>query len=471
MGISFALFLRRKRYKFWQPKQTSEWSGRHVAFYCNGVLFSNASRLTMPRILTKIQSAVYRATTVVNARYRDDLLDFQAMSLTYSTLLSLVPFLAVMFSVLKAFEVQNVLEPFLMQMLQPLGREASQVVNRIIHFVDNIRVGILGGVGVAMLFYTVVTLVAKVEDALNRIWRLPRSRTWPQRVTAYLSVVLVGPVMVFTALTLTASAQSYWLVERLFEIGFFSYMFTLATSVMPFVLLCATFTFLYKLMPYTNVRFSSALVGGATAGILWQLVGMGFAAFVANSARYAAVYSSLAIMIVFLIWLYVGWLIFLVGGEVTYFHQYPSVFVHEALQRGRGHRFEEWLALTALVEITRRHFSDKNPWQSAELADYLGVSSLENFIDKFVRAGILLRSADPEGVALARPPEAVTIKDILDIVDDSATQDDQNAGPAADILRRRDQAVQTALDGITLKSLVAENRSTIVRFPRSGSST
>jgi membrane protein len=420
----------------------------------------------MPRILTKIQSAVYRATAVANARYRDDVLNLQAISLTYSTLLSLVPFLAVMFSVLKAFEVQNVLEPFLMQMLQPLGREASQVANRIINFVDNIRVGILGGAGLAMLFYTVVTLVAKVEDALNQIWRLPRSRTWPQRVTAYLSVVLVGPVMV-----LTASAQSYWLVERLFEIGFFSYMFTLATSVMPFVLLCATFTFLYKLMPYTSVRFSSALVGGATAGILWQLVGMGFAAFVANSASYAAVYSSFAIMVVFLIWLYVGWLIFLVGGEVTYFHQYPSVFVHEALRRGRGHRFEEWLALTALVEITRRHFSDQNPWQSTELADHLGVSSLENFIDQFVRAGILLRSADPEGVALARPPEAVTIKDILDIVDDSATQYDKNTGPAAEILRRRDQAVQDALDGITLKSLAAENRPTILRFPRSGSGT
>jgi membrane protein len=423
----------------------------------------------MARILTKIQRAVYLATAVANARYRDDVLNLQAMSLTYSTLLSLVPFLAVMFSVLKAFEVQNVLEPFLMQMLQPLGLEASQVANRIIQFVDNIRVGILGAAGVALLFYTVVTLVAKVEDALNQIWRLPRSRTWPQRVTAYLSVVLVGPVMVFTALTLTASAQSYWLVERLFEIGFFSYLFTLATSVMPFVLLCATFTFLYKLMPYTNVRFSSALIGGATAGILWQLVGMGFAAFVANSARYAAVYSSFAIMIVFLIWLYVGWLIFLVGAEVTYFHQYPSVFVHEALRRGRGHRFEEWLALTALIEITRRHFSEDNPWRSTELADHLGVSSTENFIDQFVRAGILLRSADPEGVALARPPETVTIKDILDIVADSATQDDKNAGPATDILRRRDQAVQNALEGITLKSLIAENRSTILRFSRSGS--
>lgn len=439
----------------------------------NGIMFSSARRLIMPRILTKIQSAIYRATVVAYARYRDDILNLQAMSLTYSTLLSLVPFLAVMFSVLKAFEVQNVLEPFLLEMLQPLGREASQVANRIINFVDNIRVGILGAAGVAMLFYTVVTLVAKVEDALNQIWHLPRSRTWPQRVTTYLSVVLVGPVMVFTALTLTASAHSYWLVGRLFEIGFFSYMFTLATSVMPFVLLCATFTFLYKLMPYTKVRFSSALIGGATAGILWQLVGMGFAAFVANSAQYAAVYSSFAIMIVFLIWLYVGWLIFLVGGEVTYFHQYPSVFVHEALRGGRGHRFEEWLALTALVEITRRYFSDENLWQSNELAHYLGVSSLESFVDKFVRAGILLRSAEPEGVALARPPETVTVKDILDFVGDSDTQDDdkKNAGPAVDILLRRDQAVQNALDGITLESLVPENRSTIIRFPRSGSGT
>jgi membrane protein len=419
----------------------------------------------MRTLLTTIRTALYRATVVAIGRYRNDVLDLQAMSLTYSTLLSLVPFLAVMFSVLKAFEVQNILEPFLLQMLQPLGPEASRVANAIINFVDNIRVGILGAAGVAMLFYTVVTLVAKVEDALNQIWRLPRSRTWGQRVTAYLSVVLVGPVMIFTALTLTASAQSYWLVERLFEIGFVSYIFTLTTSVMPFILLCATFTFLYKLIPYTNVRLSSALIGGATAGILWQLVGMGFAAFVANSARYAAIYSSFAILIVFLIWLYVGWLIFLIGAEVTYFHQYPAAFVREALPGGRGHRFEEWLALSALVEITRRHFSDKNPWQSTELAAYLGVSSLENLFDEFIKAGILLRSAEPEGVALARPPETVTVKDILAIVGNAAMEEVKSTGAAADVLLRRDQAVQKALEGITLRSLVAENPSTVAKLP------
>jgi membrane protein len=423
----------------------------------------------MGTIFAKAQGSLYRATVIANSRYRDDVLSLQAMSLTYSTLLSLVLFLAVMFSVLKSFGVQNALEPLLTQLLQPLGADASAVTNEIIGFVDNLRVGILGALGMAMLFYTVVTLVAKIEDALNRIWRLPRSRTWGQRITAYLSVVLVGPVMVFTALTLIASAQSYWLVERLVRIGFVSYVFTLTTNVMPFVLFCATFAFLYKLIPYTHVRLSSALVGGATAGILWQLVGMAFAAFVANSARYAAIYSSFAIIVVFLIWVYVGWLIFLVGAEVAYFHQHPSAFIREALPGGKGHRFQEWLALSALVEITRRHLSQAPPWQSTELAAYLGVPNLENLFDEYVRAGILLRSAEPEGVALARPPETVAVKEVLDIVGDSAALAIDHVGPANQILLQRDHAVRKALEGTNLRSLIEENSATIVRLPHSES--
>jgi membrane protein len=425
----------------------------------------------MNSLLNRIGTAIYQATVVANARYRDDVLNLQAMGLTYSTLLSLVPFLAVMFSVLKAFGVQNGLEPFLAQLLQPLGNAASEVTSNIIKFVENIRVGILGGAGVAMLFYTVVTLVAKIEDAMNQIWRLPHSRTWSQRVTAYLSVILVGPVMVFTALTLTASAQSFWLVERLYKIGFVSYLFTLTTSVMPFVLLCATFTFLYKFIPYTKVRLSSALVGGATAGILWQLVGTAFAAFVANSGRYDAVYSSFAIVIVFLIWLYTGWLIFLIGAEISYFHQHPSAFIYEALTGGRGYRFQEWLALSALVEIARRHSSDEPPWEQTELAARFGVSSLGHLIGEFVRRGILLRSAEPEGVALARPAENVLVKEILDIVGGSTMPEVKNAGPIGDILRRRDQAAQQVLEGITLKSLVQENPATVIQFTHPGITT
>src|SRR5678815_2467006 len=105
----------------------------------------------MSSILAKVQGSLYRATVIVNSRYRDDVLSLQAMSLTYSTLLSLVPFLAVMFSVLKSFGVQNALEPFLAQLLQPLGADASAVTNEIIGFVDNLRVGILGALGMSLI--------------------------------------------------------------------------------------------------------------------------------------------------------------------------------------------------------------------------------------------------------------------------------------------------------------------------------
>ena len=244
--------------------------------------------------------------------------------------------------------------------------------------------------------------------------------------------------------------------------------FTLTTSVMPFVLLCATFTFLYKFIPYTKVRLSSALVGGAVAGLLWQVVGKAFAAFVANSARYEAVYSSFAIVIVFLIWLYTGWLIFLIGAEVTYFHQYPSAFLYEAMTDGKGYRFQEWLALSALAEIARRHLSHRPPWEQTELAARLGVSSLGNLIDEFVRSSILLKSAEPEGVALARPPENIFVKEIIEIVGGSTMHE---RGAIADVLLRRDQAAQKALEGITLKSLVQENSATILQFPYVESAT
>jgi membrane protein len=154
-----------------------------------------------------------------------------------------------------------------------------------------------------------------------------------------------------------------------------------------------------------------------------------------------------------------------VGAEVAYFHQHPSAFIREALPGGKGHRSQEWLALSALVEITQRHLSEAPPWQPTELATYLGVSSLENLFDEFVRAGVLLRSAEPEGIALARPPESVAVKDILDIVADAATPAVENGGPAAHVLLRRDQAAQKALEGLTLRSLVSETPSTIVKFP------
>jgi len=238
----------------------------------------------------------------------------------------------------------------------------------------------------------------------------------------------------------------------------------MVTRVTPFFFLCTAFTFLYKFVPNTQVRFRSALIGGAIAGILWQLTGFGFAAFVANSARYTAIYSGFAVLIIFPIWLYVGWLIVLVGGEVAYFHQYPSTYLTWASWRGHSHLSRARLALSTLAVITGRHLTEEQPWRLTELSAALNVppAILEDLVDEFVRRGMLFRTVEPEGIVLGRLPEHVTVSEVLDAVDDldlyGPEAPAESEDPVLHILRRRDHAIRCALEGITLQSLTAEAR-------------
>ncbi|MGH7963199.1 MAG: YihY/virulence factor BrkB family protein, partial [Candidatus Binatia bacterium] len=352
------------------------------------------------RLVVRLQTFLHRLWVAVVEEFRNGRVSLQAASLVYTTLLSLVPLIAVVFSVLKAFEVQQAIEPLLARALEPLGPQGGEITRRIIEFVSNLRVGVLGALGVAGLFYTVFSLIGQIEDALNYIWRVRRSRSLARKFSDYFSVVLVGPVLVFTVLALTASAQSYWLMQRLLQFESIGFVVTLVTRVMPFVFLCITFTALYKLVPHTQVRLSSALVGGVTTGILWQLVGAGFTAFIANSANYTAIYSSFAILIIFLIWLYVGWLIILIGGKVAYVYQYPLTYLAGGPWGRHGYVFRAWLALSALTEITRRHLAGEPPSRLAELASALNVAvtNLEELIDDFIRRGFLFRTTEPEGI-------------------------------------------------------------------------
>jgi membrane protein len=272
--------------------------------------------------------------------------------------------------------------------------------------------------------------------------------------------VLVGPVLVFTALALTASAQSYWLVQRFLEFNPFGWLVPLLTRLMPLLLLCTAFTFLYQFVPYTRVRLRSAVFGGVVAGLLWQVAGIGFTKFVASSSSYAAIYSSFAILVLFLIWLQLGWLIVLVGAEVAYYHQHPDAYRTNASQASHSQRFREQLALAVLVELTRGALSGRPLMDPARLAATLGVpqSSLDELIEGFVRSGLLLRAAEPAGIILGRLPEQITVVEILDTVRGTGSNPLGSGGEeqVLGILQRRDQAVRQALEGVTLRSLVSK---------------
>ncbi|WP_455388671.1 YihY/virulence factor BrkB family protein, partial [Petrachloros mirabilis] len=202
-------------------------------------------------LMQRLVLQTLRLILAVAFEFRFRLLDARAASLVYTTLLSLVPFLAVMFSVLKAFGAHHQIEPLLNQLLEPLGPKGVEVTSQIIGFVENLKVGVLGAVGVAGLFYTTYSLIDKIEQALNAIWRVKQGRTWARKFTDYLSVVLVGPVLIFTAFGLLASAQSTALVDRVMELEPFGTMLIWVAKLIPFMLLCAVFTFIYKFVPNT----------------------------------------------------------------------------------------------------------------------------------------------------------------------------------------------------------------------------
>jgi membrane protein len=400
-----------------------------------------------------------RLARAVLQKYYADQLSVRAASLSYWTLLSLVPFLAVTFSVLKAFGGQDVIEPFLIEILEPIGPGRIEVARRIVEFVDNTSVGVLGAVGVAGLFYTVIALIGNVEEALNQIWRAQPVRNWTRRYGEFLGLLLIGPVLLFATLAMIATAQSYWLFERVVQLPGFEFAIALLTQALPFLFLWVGFAVLYKMVPSAEVHWRSALFGAAVAAILWHVAGVVFSTFVANSVNYRAIYSGFAIVVIFFIWLNVAWLIVLIGGMMAYLHQHADLYVRGESVDRLDDAVQEWLALTALVEIARRYVAGEGPVTDKQLRDRLGVSlaQVDEIVDRFVRHGVLLRSADPPGVSLARAPETIPAADILKFTRGDLAAPGADGDAVSELLRRRDWALRRGLEGITLRSLVEED--------------
>lgn len=228
--------------------------------------------------------------------------------------------------------------------------------------------------------------------------------------------------------------------------------------VLPVVLLAVAFFLVYRLVPNTHVSTTSALVGAVVAGLLWHLAGLAFTAFLAGSTRYATIYSGFAGVMVFLIWLYIAWLIVLIGAQVGYFHQYPRSYIETRAPHGALYR--EWIALAVVAEVTRRFLEGHRPARLAATAQRIDapLAHLEPIVDDLVARGILLRVAAPEGLALAASPDRTSIVDVLDVVRDPAAIDTAAVAAASDpgaiALRRRDAVVRGALARTTLRDLV-----------------
>ncbi len=424
--------------------------------------------------LGKLRSFVIKSLRLLYVAIREfteGQLTLRAMSLVYTTLLSIVPLLAISFSVLKAFGVHNqVVEPFLLKFLAPLGDRGEEITFKIIGFVENMKVGVLGSIGLGLLIYTIISAIHKIESAFNSIWRINKSRSLARKFSDYISVMIIGPVLVFTAIGLTTSLMSTAMVQKLISIEPFGSFFYFMVKISPYILISSTFTFIYIFIPNTKVKFRSALFGGVLAGVLWEATGWAFASFIVSSTKYAAVYSGFAILIMFMIWVYLSWIIVLVGGQVSFYHQYPQFLTAKKEVFSLSNRLRERLAFSVMFLICYNFHHNKKPWSLNSLVERmdLPVEPIYDVLNVLEQNNLIIETHDdPPAYSPARDIDTITLKEFLRSV--RANEKEAYAVekkiyfiPEIDeVMKMLDEAISNSLGDKTLKSLVISKREDI----------
>jgi membrane protein len=385
----------------------------------------------------------------------------RSMSLVYTTLLSVVPLLAFSFSVLKGFGVHNELEPLLFTMLEPLGTQGAIITQQIIDLVDNVKGGVLGGISLAFFIYTAVSMVQKVEESFNYVWYVAKRQNFARRLVEYFVVLLIGPVVIVIAIGMIASLKSNTMVQWLLEFKLLGPVVVATSKLTPYLLVTAVFTFLYIYMPNTRVRFRSALVGGVAAGFAWASVGVIFATFIVFSSRTQLIYSGFAVAITTLIWLYINWLILLMGAQLAFYHQNPAYLRIGRREPRLSNSMRERLALNVMYLIGIA-FRDGNSSETVRsLAQHMKMPSVTlTPIIEGLEAEHLLKVTESEDLVPGRELSRIKLRDILAVVrehgETGSYRDPEWEQTVLGLSNRLDSALGKAIGDKTLADLLDE---------------
>jgi membrane protein len=389
-------------------------------------------------------------------------INLYAMGLVYATLLSLVPLIAFAFAVLKAFGAHRELQPIILEFFKPMGARASdEFTRKVMEFADSVSTGLVGSLGLALLLWTLLGTIKKVEDGFNFLWRVEQARSFARRVTEYVALLIVGPIVVVSFLGLSHQALDSATAGITRYMPFGERLIAIALELSPYFMVAAIFTAVYMFVPNTKVKWKPALIGGLTAGILWAAVGKVFTALVVYSTRLTVVYAGFAIIVAALLWTYFGWLILLIGAQLSFYVQNRNYLRMGLTELRLSAVQREQLTLKVMYLIGRSYHDGKTRWSVDTLAHELSMPGIA--ISRIVHAlegALLLTLTDDERLLPARDLGKISIQEIVDIARN------EKAGqvgwrnlriPAVDtISKTMDDAWRKSCGEMTLRDLVEE---------------
>src|SRR6185369_4207421 len=288
--------------------------------------------------------------------------------------------------------------------------------SRIIAYVNNTNMKSIGAIGLVMLIVTVVSLMGSIDEAFNAVWGVRETRSFQRRFSDYLSVVVVGPILLLVATSMTSSLQSQWILQWLIRNTYLGDAILMLFRLFPYLSVWIAMIFLYIFIPNTRVRFASAVTGGVVAGTAWELAQWGYFHFQVGVANYNAIYGTLAAVPVFLVWIYTSWLIVLFGLEIVCAHQHRGHGLSGSGTAQFTATARDQLAVALLVQVNLHFQKGGNPPTAQQLADELNVPllPLETVFGDLERLGYLVAIPGNEsGWLPARDPSEVQVNEVI----------------------------------------------------------
>jgi membrane protein len=299
-------------------------------------------------------------------------LNLHAIGLVYASVLAIIPLLAFSFGILAGFHAQGVLEPLVHDFFGPMGSAADELTARVMEFANKVRGGLVGSVGLALLIWTLISTMKKIEDGFNFVWHVDQPRNFGRRVAEYVALLIIGPVLLAAVVGLSRLAADSEPMRMLSELPPMVRVIGAGLNLAPYLIASGLLTLLYMVIPNTQVQFGPALAGGISAGILWAAIGRFFTLFVLYSSRLTVVYAGFAIIIATLVWTYFNWIILLIGAQISFYAQNPSYLRVGSREPRLSCADTERLALGIMYLTAERYRGGGEPVTIALLAARLG---------------------------------------------------------------------------------------------------
>ena len=399
--------------------------------------------------------------------YQEDSCKFRASALTFYSLLSIVPVIAMLFGIAKGFGLEKRVEAEILGRFKGQEEVAGRIVTFANSLLENARGGIVAGVGVLILFWSVISVLGNIEHSFNEIWGVTKPRSLGRKFSDYFSLILVCPVLMAVAgsTTVVVSSQAKLLLEKIPFLNSLGPVLLLPLKLLPYCTLWVTFTFILIFMPNTKVKLKSGLIAGVVSGTLFQFVQWAYINLQIGAAKYGAIYGSFAALPLFLMWLQASWLILLFGAEIAFAVQNVHSYEFEPDCLSISHSRKMLFSLLITQVIVKRFCEGEPAWDAPEISRALEIPIrlVRQILHELVESNVLSEIRRPEEdkevlYQPARDVETLTVKWIVDALENRGDShvpvvDSEELKKLTDTLAAFGQTVERAPANVPLKRI------------------